>query len=363
LQMYGVSAESGLSGKKSDLKGTVNFLLGESKPVARSTSEYAYEKLLNSGEVTDGQVQMMNAVRNIAGTAPEVVLGLISGGAGNAAMIAGDAGRIYDSLIREGYEPYDAAKVATVLTANDAIWRKGLSTLPGITDGRSVITKALPSGNALTRTIGLGASGFAEGSGRELTEQMIINSMTGEPDDIDWGRVFESGFDEGVENAVFSVPRELAGVYGALENKYKAGYNEGEGISFDIEKIRPKLKTEPNVAFFWSGKTDGIGGVNVAADIAKIRGGVTLELVIDEQDIEMPKWDISDPTSIYAWDMASAAYAEQVSGEVRAVVGDNLREGNIWENIELPALMANENVTKIIMIDPKTGKETVVFTR
>ncbi|MBE6008655.1 MAG: hypothetical protein E7235_05600 [Lachnospiraceae bacterium] len=218
LQMYGVSAESGLSSKKSDLKGLGNFLLGESKPVARSTSEYAYEKLLNSGKVTDGQVQVMNAVRNIAGTAPEIVFGLISGGAGNAAMIAGDAGRIYDSLIREGYEPYGAAKVATVLTANDAIWRKGLSTLPGITDGRSVITKALPSGNALTRTIGRGASGFAEGSGRELTEQMIINAMTGEPDDIDWGRVFESGFDEGVENAVFSVPGELAGVYGTLEN-------------------------------------------------------------------------------------------------------------------------------------------------
>ena len=28
----------------------------------------------------------------------------------------------------------------------------------------------------------------------------------------------------------------------------------------DIDAIRPKLKTEPDTAFFWSGRTDGIGG-------------------------------------------------------------------------------------------------------
>lgn len=48
-----------------------------------------------------------------------------------------------------------------------------------------------------------------------------------------------------------------------------------------------------------------------------------------------------------AWDMASAAYAEQVSGEVRAVVGTELRLANIWENVELPRLMDNPNVTSI----------------
>lgn len=43
----------------------------------------------------------------------------------------------------------------------------------------------------------------------------------------------------------------------------------------DIDAIRPKLKTEPDTAFFWSGRTDGIGGAENAANIAKSRGGVT----------------------------------------------------------------------------------------
>ena len=64
-----------------------------------------------------------------------------------------------------------------------------------------------------------------------------------------------------------------------------------------------------------------------------------------------------------AWDMASAAYAEQVSGEVRAVVGTELRPGNIWNNIELPRLIENPNVTKIKIVDPKTRIETVIFER
>ena len=56
-------------------------------------------------------------------------------------------------------------------------------------------------------------------------------------------------------------------------------------------------------------------------------------------------------------------YAEQVSGEIRAVVGSELRPGNIWENIELPRLKANPNVTKVTTIDPKTGVEKIIFER
>lgn len=75
----------------------------------------------------------------------------------------------------------------------------------------------------------------------------------------------------------------------------------------------------------------------------------------------MPEWDFYNPSSMDVWNMASAAYAEQVSGEVRAVVGTELRPGNTWENIELPRLMENPNVTKIMIIDPKTGIEIVIF--
>lgn len=137
----------------------------------------------------------------------------------------------------------------------------------------------------------------------------------------------------------------------------------GTSSLIDIDAIRPKLKTQPDTAFFWSGRTDGIGGAENAANIAKSRGGVTLESTIEIQNIVMPEWDFNNPSTMEAWDLASGAYAEQVSGEIRAVIGSELRPGNIWENVELPRLKNNPNVTKITTIDLKTGVENVVFER
>ena len=132
---------------------------------------------------------------------------------------------------------------------------------------------------------------------------------------------------------------------------------------FDVELIRGRLKTDPDTAFFWSGRTDGIGGMDVAKKIAKNKGGVTLESTINDTNIVMPEWDFNTPSSVTAWEEASNVYAEQVSGEIRAVVGSELRPGNIWENIELPRLKANPNVTKVTTIDPKTGVEKIIFER
>ncbi len=132
---------------------------------------------------------------------------------------------------------------------------------------------------------------------------------------------------------------------------------------FNIDEIRPKLKTDKDSAFFWSGRTDGIGGAEKAASVAKSKGGVTLESTIEAKNIKMPEWDFNKPDSMKAWDLASGAYAEQVSGNVRAVVGAELRQGNIWENVELPRLKSNPNVKKITTIDPKTGYEKIIFER
>lgn len=121
----------------------------------------------------------------------------------------------------------------------------------------------------------------------------------------------------------------------------------------------PKLKTAPNEAFFWSGRTDGIGGELIALDISKSKQGITLEGLVKRNNIDMPKWE--DKPKI--WEATSREYANQVSGEVRAVIGNKLRKGNVWENYELPALKQNPNVTKIITIDPKTGKEKTIFKR
>ncbi len=59
----------------------------------------------------------------------------------------------------------------------------------------------------------------------------------------------------------------------------------------------------------------------------------------------------------------SADYAKGSTGTVRAVIGEDLRPGNVWEVSELPALKKNPNVEKIITIDPVTKVETVLFTR
>ena len=52
-----------------------------------------------------------------------------------------------------------------------------------------------------------------------------------------------------------------------------------EADMFDIEKIRELLKTESNTAYFWSGL--GVDGATIAADVARNNGGVTLEIIME----------------------------------------------------------------------------------
>ncbi|WKG05766.1 hypothetical protein [Mycolicibacterium sp. HK-90] len=132
------------------------------------------------------------------------------------------------------------------------------------------------------------------------------------------------------------------------------------------------LTTPPDGATFWSGRNgDGIigigpisaGGNGAAELIAGGNSATTLEGLLDANGIQPPKWS---PTDVYAdnwWSAVSQIYAENASGEVHAVVGSNLRPGNVWENVELPRLMENPNVTKVIVIDPDTGIHTTIFER
>ncbi len=132
-------------------------------------------------------------------------------------------------------------------------------------------------------------------------------------------------------------------------------------------KPKPKLtypvETKPNEAFFWSGKTNGVGGEAAARQIAIEKQGTTLEALMEKRGVKMPDWDPNNPEVVKAWKTVSADYASGASGTVRAVIGQNLRPGNVWETAELPALMKNPNVDKIITIDPLTKAEKAIFIR
>ena len=234
------------------------------------------------------------------------------------------------------------------------------------TDGAGVLTKHADEAGAWLHGVKVfrysGETAEAVASGEKLLKESgtIHESFADMMSPEDAKRYFdflENGSREGLTSA------ELAD---ALLVSRKVGYedvwdlrNVGDALEsgtsslIDIDAIRPKLKTQPDTAFFWSGRTDGIGGAENAANIAKSRGGVTLESTIEIQNIVMPEWDFNNPSTMEAWDLASGAYAEQVSGEIRAVIGSELRPGNIWENVELPRLKNNPNVTKITTIDPQ----------
>lgn len=116
------------------------------------------------------------------------------------------------------------------------------------------------------------------------------------------------------------------------------------------------MQTNPNEAFYWSGRTNGIGGEIIAGEIAKQNGGTTLEMLIAKNKIKMPKWDPGNPIHVKEWGLMSEAYAIGSSGKVRGVIGDDLRADNIWEGYERNKLITNSKVTSIEIIDPSTGK-------
>jgi len=134
----------------------------------------------------------------------------------------------------------------------------------------------------------------------------------------------------------------------------------------------PGLVTPPpDGAFFWSGRTSegvGIGPVSAGGDgsadlFATSQGGTTLEGLLEENGVKPPLFDPADADSQEWWSQVSGMYAENVQGEVHAVVGANLRPGNVWETVELPRLIDNPNVTKIVVIDPETGLQKTIYER
>jgi len=162
----------------------------------------------------------------------------------------------------------------------------------------------------------------------------------------------------------------LGGVVAGLAASGVAGQQVANASKYsDVVFATPsRVGTEPNQALFWSGRSKlpgggTVGGAGNAASIAKQNGGTTLETLIDEREIDMPDWNPNDPSSVAAWKGISSEYAQGASGQVRVVLGSDLRPGNVWETTEFPALKANPKVTQITSIDPATGETKLLWTR
>lgn len=144
-------------------------------------------------------------------------------------------------------------------------------------------------------------------------------------------------------------------------------YVPGSLPSYD-ELLR-LTRTEPDSAHYWSGRdANGVGvgpdGSGIAERIAEGSNGTTLEMTLERNGVHpLPAWNRHDPESVRFWEDASAAYAENARGDVTAIVGSDLRPGNIWQTVEIPRLMDNPNVTRIVQIDPDTGRATELFHR
>ena len=141
------------------------------------------------------------------------------------------------------------------------------------------------------------------------------------------------------------------------------------GIAFS-EAVVKALKSKPNEAVFFSGcaQRDEKGKVvkknaDVAREWAENNGGATMGMLLERGMADMPEWDFGDAESIHSWQEASKVYAQQASGDIRVLAKPPLREGNIFESVELPALKENPNVTSVTMINPETGESKVIYRR
>ena len=121
--------------------------------------------------------------------------------------------------------------------------------------------------------------------------------------------------------------------------------------------------TQPGEAVFWSGKTEGQSVKQSAAAYAAANQGATLEDVARMRGIALPEFDASNPTSVQAWANASREFASGASGSVRVILGEEVSPQSFWSAVELPALKENPRIIQVIAVNPKTGAESLLFSR
>ncbi|EJD47038.1 hypothetical protein AURDEDRAFT_184229 [Auricularia subglabra TFB-10046 SS5] len=118
-------------------------------------------------------------------------------------------------------------------------------------------------------------------------------------------------------------------------------------------------RTAGKTHYFWSGRVlpatsheDGV--MDRAMDIAKSKGGTTLELTLDGVNMPVPRGP--DPDGKTIWQYASDEYAAASRGDVYFVKGESLRSGNVWEVYEYPRLKKSRTVKRIYQLLARRAK-------
>ncbi|GAA2865580.1 hypothetical protein HD593_000614 [Nonomuraea rubra] len=241
-----------------------------------------------------------------------------------------------------------------------------------------------------------------------------IENVIGNPEDLATRAYINSAFcdiypqdSQSYENCInstldpaFEGMQRYALTFQALKNAYTAARTGSDAVSeIQIGLIRSKEQlvlahvraveaslhsagnyTAPSgTAFFWSGRSpEGdayvYAGPDKAAEIAKGMGGTTLERLMDSRGIPQATWGSRDmdwdPAEVpwdaikdqvdALWKRVSLAYARNASGDVRVILGAEVRSTSVWKPTECFELLANPNVTEITIIDLTTGKEVRV---
>ena len=132
-------------------------------------------------------------------------------------------------------------------------------------------------------------------------------------------------------------------------------------------KVAHSLSTEEDEAVFYSGCGEKggegkrrRGSDDVANEYAANNGGKTMNMLLSG---EAPDWNDMEDDPLCVWEEVSKIYARNAKGNVRVLVRPPLRDGNIFENVELPELKKNPNVRKITVIDMDTGEEKEIYRR
>ena len=154
------------------------------------------------------------------------------------------------------------------------------------------------------------------------------------------------------------------------EDLRKNGYIEGskrDRAKKIAAKVAHVLSPEEDEAIFYSGCGESggegkkrRGADEVANEYATNSGGKTMNMLLSGEETDWNDMD-DDPSSV--WEEISRVYARNAKGNVRVLVRPPLRDGNIFENIELPELKKNPNVRKVVLIDLNTGEEKEIYRR